>query len=111
MNSNNLDDRNNRKVVDIILPHLEKGGNKRYGYSNKDGERRRNNKGQRKYDNDNSANQEDRRQSKRKRERKRGNGFFGNSNSSMDYKPNFLNIAIITVVLMIFQVVEDSVHK
>ena len=81
MNNNNLDDRNNRKVVELMIPHLENGGNHEYGYSNKDGEHRRNNKGQRKYDNDKNANQEDRRQSKRKRERKRGNGFFGNSNS------------------------------
>ena len=82
INDNNLDESNNRKVFDIMMTNLNNGANK-YGYSNKDGERRKNKHGQRRYDNNNDANQDDRRQSKRlKNDRKRGNGYFNNSSPS-----------------------------
>ena len=82
INDKDLDESNNRKVFDIMMTNLNNGANK-YGYSNKDGERRKNKHGQRRYDNNNDANQDDRRQSKRlKNDRKRGNGYFNNSSPS-----------------------------
>ena len=82
INDKDLDASNNRKVFDIMMTNLNNGANK-YGYSNKDGDRRKNKPGQRRYENNNDANQDDRRQSKRlKNDRKRGNGYFHNSSSS-----------------------------
>ena len=68
-----------------MMTNLNNGGNK-YGYSNNDGQRRKHNQRPFKNENSNDANQDNRRQSKRfKNDRKRGNGFFGNSNSSKSH--------------------------
>ena len=82
-NTNNLDASNNRKVFDIMLTNLGQNNDaNKYGYTNRDKERRKNHQDQSRYDNNDGMNHEDRRQSKRLKNRKNRKGFFGNSNSS-----------------------------
>ena len=85
-NDEEVDKPNNRKVFDIMLDNLneERDDVDRYKYPNKDGEYRRRNKGQRRYDKNNGIQDENGRRRKKhktdhKRQPEKSKSTYGNS--------------------------------